>query len=135
MKSTGFIQPIACTADVYACRFLFWVRAVASGALGTFFVIAGSSRGRGNTLLNFYPDHDEFLAGAVARRSGGSGVLLSSGRREAVLVWRWLRGLLITSTQLGIVIAGCAVILAGWRPGQRRRAGAAAGGHRRADPG
>lgn len=35
------------------------------------------------------------LAGAVARRSGGSGILLS-GRREAVHgVWRWLRGLLI----------------------------------------
>jgi hypothetical protein len=59
------------------------VRAVVAGTHLGLFVIAGSSREQGNTLLNlFYPDHDAFWLGLLP---GVPAVLafLLSGRRFA----------------------------------------------------
>lgn len=77
------------------CLFIL-VRSAAAGANWVLFVMAGASRGQGDTLLNlFYPDHDAFWLGLLP---GVPAVVafLCSGRRHAIpRVWRALRWLLI----------------------------------------
>lgn len=132
MKSTEFHPADYDVHGRLRLPFLFWCVLLLQARAWVLFVIAGSSRGQGNTLLNFfYPDHDNFWLGLLPGVPAVVAFLLS-GRREAVLgVWRWLRGLLILAQLVSVVLAAGDV--AGWRPGQRRRAGAAAGGYRRAD--
>ncbi|SUX72379.1 Inner membrane protein yfeZ [Citrobacter freundii] len=65
-------------------------------APGVLFVIAGSSREQGSTLLNlFYPDHDAFWLGLLPGVPAVLAFLLSGRRFVFPVVWRWLRGLLI----------------------------------------
>ncbi|VEA34690.1 membrane protein [Salmonella enterica subsp. enterica] len=132
MKSTEFHPADYDVHGRLRLPFLFWCVLLLQARAWVLFVIAGSSRGQGNTLLNFfYPDHDNFWLGLLPGVPAVVAFLLS-GRREAFPgVWRWLRGLLILA-QL-VSLCWLPVMWLGWRPGQRRRAGAAAGGHRRAD--
>lgn len=60
------------------------------------FVMAGASRGQGDTLLNlFYPDHDAFWLGLLPGVPAVT-AFLCSGRRQAIpRFWRALRWLLI----------------------------------------
>ena len=76
------------------CRFIL-VRFAPPGPYRVLFVMAGASRGQGDTLLNlFYPDHDAFWLGLLP---GVPAVLaLCSGRRHVIpRLWRALRWLLI----------------------------------------
>ncbi|CEJ66996.1 Inner membrane protein YfeZ [Citrobacter pasteurii] len=60
------------------------------------FVIAGSSREQGNTLLNlFYPDHDAFWLGLLPGVPAVLAFLLSGRRFAFPVLWHRLRGLLI----------------------------------------
>ncbi|WP_411899835.1 DUF2919 domain-containing protein, partial [Salmonella enterica] len=95
MKSTEFHPAVYYVHGRLRLPFLFWCVLLLQARDWILFVIAGSSRGQGNTLLNFfYPDHDNFwlvlLPGVPAVVA-----FLLSGRREAVPgLWCWLRGLL-----------------------------------------
>ncbi|EBO2477544.1 DUF2919 domain-containing protein [Salmonella enterica subsp. enterica serovar Infantis] len=96
MKSTEFHPADYDVHGRLRLPFLFWCVLLLQARAWVLFVIAGSSRGQGNTLLNFfYPDHDNFWLGLLPGVPAVVAFLLS-GRREAVPgVWRWLRGLLI----------------------------------------
>ncbi|EBP8649614.1 DUF2919 domain-containing protein, partial [Salmonella enterica] len=96
MKSTEFHPADYDVHGRLRLPFLFWCVLLLQARAWVLFVIAGSSRGQGNTLLNFfYPDHDNFWLGLLPGVPAVVAFLLS-GRREAVPgVWRWLRRLLI----------------------------------------
>ncbi|EAP5710840.1 DUF2919 domain-containing protein, partial [Salmonella enterica] len=96
MKSTEFHPADYDVHGRLRLPFLFWCVLLLQARAWVLFVIAGSSRGQGNTLLNFfYPDHDNFWLGLLPGVPAVVAFLLS-GRREAFPgVWRWLRGLLI----------------------------------------
>lgn len=105
---------------------LFWLVLLLQARTWVLFVIAGSSREQGNTLLNlFYPDHDNFWLGLLP---GVPAVLafLLSGRRHAfpalwrmfyvVLIlaqasllgwqlWLWLQGEPVNGVSLTLVVA------------------------------
>ena len=76
--------------------FLFWCVLLLQARTWVLFVMAGASRGQGDTLLNlFYPDHDAFWIGLLP---GIPAVLafLVSGRRHLIpRFWGALRWLLI----------------------------------------
>ncbi|WP_370967501.1 DUF2919 domain-containing protein [Enterobacter wuhouensis] len=76
--------------------FLFWCVLLLQARTWVLFVMAGASRGQGDTLLNlFYPDHDAFWIGLLP---GIPAVLafLVSGRRHLIpRFWAALRWLLI----------------------------------------
>ncbi|MGR5930850.1 DUF2919 domain-containing protein [Enterobacter asburiae] len=76
--------------------FLFWCVLLLQARTWVLFVMAGASRGQGDTLLNlFYPDHDAFWLGLLP---GVPAVVafLCSGRRHAIpRFWGALRWLLI----------------------------------------
>ena len=76
--------------------FLFWCVLLLQARTWVLFVMAGASRGQGDTLLNlFYPDHDAFWLGLLP---GIPAVLafLVSGRRHLIpRFWGALRWLLI----------------------------------------
>ncbi|MEH0884212.1 DUF2919 domain-containing protein [Enterobacter sp. UNJFSC 003] len=78
--------------------FLFWCVLLLQARTWVLFVMAGASRGQGDTLLNlFYPDHDAFWLGLLP---GVPAVLafLCSGRRHVMpRLWRALRWLLIVA--------------------------------------
>ena len=64
--------------------FLFWCVLLLQARTWVLFVMAGASRGQGDTLLNlFYPDHDAFWIGLLP---GIPAVLafLVSGRRHLI---------------------------------------------------
>ncbi|EAS0133095.1 DUF2919 domain-containing protein [Salmonella enterica] len=96
MKSTEFHPADYDVHGRLRLPFLFWCVLLLQARAWVLFVIAGSSHGQGNTLLNFfYPDHDNFWLGLLPGVPAVVAFLLS-GRREAFPgVWRWLRGLLI----------------------------------------
>lgn len=76
--------------------FLFWCVLLLQARTWVLFVMAGASRGQGDTLLTlFYPDHNAFWWGLLP---GVPAVLafLCSGRRHMIpRLWGALRGLLI----------------------------------------
>lgn len=76
--------------------FLFWCVLVLQARTWVLFIMAGASRGQGDTLLNlFYPDHDNFWWGLLP---GVPAVIafLFTGRRQAFpLLWAALRWVLI----------------------------------------
>lgn len=75
---------------------LFWCVLLLQARTWVLFVIAGSSREQGNTLLNlFYPDHDAFWLGLLPGVPAVLAFLLSGRRFAFPALWRWLRGLLI----------------------------------------
>ena len=76
--------------------FLFWCELLLQARTWVLFVIAGSSREPGNTLLNlFYPDHDAFWLGLLPGVPAVLAVLLSGRRFAFPVLWHRLRGLLI----------------------------------------
>ena len=87
--------------------FLFWCVLLLQARTWVLFVMAGASRGQGDTLLNlFYPDHDAFWIGLLP---GIPAVLafLVSGRRHLIpRFWGALRWLLILAQ----------VVLLFWQP-------------------
>ncbi|WP_447215160.1 DUF2919 domain-containing protein [Citrobacter pasteurii] len=96
MKSTEF-HPA--DYDVHGCLrlpFLFWYVLLLQARTWVLFVIAGSSREQGNTLLNlFYPDHDAFWLGLLPGVPAVLAFLLSGRRFAFPVLWHRLRGLLI----------------------------------------
>lgn len=76
--------------------FLFWCVLLLQARTWVLFVVAGASRGQGDTLLTlFYPDRDAFWTGLLP---GIPAVLafLCSGRRQMIpRLWSALRWLLI----------------------------------------
>lgn len=76
--------------------FLFWCVLLLQARTWVLFVVAGASRGQGDTLLTlFYPDRDAFWTGLLP---GIPAVLafLCSGRRQTIpRLWSALRWLLI----------------------------------------
>ncbi len=61
--------------------FLFWCVLLLQARTWVLFVMAGASRGQGDTLLNlFYPDHDAFWIGLLP---GIPAVLAFFGQRTA----------------------------------------------------
>lgn len=61
MKSTEFHPADYDVHGRLRLPFLFWCVLLLQARAWILFVIAGSSREQGNTLLNFfYPDHDHF---------------------------------------------------------------------------
>lgn len=96
MKSTEFHPADYDAHGRLRLPFLFWCVLLLQARAWILFVIAGSSREQGNTLLNFfYPDHDNFWLGLLPGVPAVVAFLLS-GRREAFPgLWRMLRGWLI----------------------------------------
>lgn len=96
MKSTEFHPADYDGHGRLRLPFLFWGVLLLQARTWVLFVIAGSSREQGDTLLNlFYPDYDTFWLGLLP---GVPAVLafLLSGRRDAFpVLWHGLRGLLI----------------------------------------
>lgn len=101
MKSTEF-HPA--DYDVHGCLrlpFLFWCVLLLQARTWVLFVIAGSSREQGNTLLNlFYPDHDAFWLGLLPGVPAVLAFLLSGRRFAFPVLWHRLRGLLILAQLL-----------------------------------
>jgi len=82
MKSTEFHPGDYDVHGRLRLPFLFWCVLLLQARTWVLFVMAGASRGQGDTLLNlFYPDHDAFWLGLLP---GVPAVLafLCSGRRQ-----------------------------------------------------
>lgn len=96
MKSTEFHPADYDAHGRLRLPFLFWCVLLLQARAWILFVIAGSSREQGNTLLNFfYPDHDNFWLGLLPGVPAVA-VFLLSGRRDAFpRLWHRLRGWLI----------------------------------------
>lgn len=76
--------------------FLFWCVLLLQARTWVLFVIAGSSRDQGNTLLNlFYPDHDSFWLGLIPGVPAVLAFLLSGRRFAFPVLWHRFRALLI----------------------------------------
>ena len=132
MKSTEFHPADYDAHGRLRLPFLFWCVLLLQARTWVLFVIAGSSREQGNTLLNLVdPDHDAFWLGLLPGVPAVLAFLLSGRRFAFPVVWRWLRGLLILAEL--VLLCWAAGDVAGRRSGQRRRAGAAGGGCRCAD--
>ncbi|STA75421.1 Inner membrane protein yfeZ [Citrobacter freundii] len=96
MKSTEFHPSDYDAHGRLRLPFLFWCVLLLQARTWVLFVIAGSSREQGSTLLNlFYPDHDAFWLGLLPGVPAVLAFLLSGRRFVFPVVWRWLRGLLI----------------------------------------
>ncbi|MDA8479731.1 DUF2919 domain-containing protein [Citrobacter sp. Awk 4] len=76
--------------------FLFWCVLLLQARTWVLFVIAGSSRDQGNTLLNlFYPDHHAFWLGLIPGVPAVLAFLLSGRRFAFPVLWHGVRWLLI----------------------------------------
>lgn len=96
MKSTEFHPSDYDAHGRLRLPFLFWCVLLLQARTWVLFVIAGSSREQGSTLLNlFYPDHDAFWLGLLPGVPAVLAFLLCGRRFVFPVVWRWLRGLLI----------------------------------------
>ena len=96
MKSTEFHPADYDAHGRLRLPFLFWCVLLLQARTWVLFVIAGSSREQGNTLLNlFYPDHDAFWLGLLPGVPAVLAFLLSGRRFAFPVLWRWLRELLI----------------------------------------
>lgn len=107
MKSTEFHPADYDVHGRLRLPFLFWCVLLLQARAWILFVIAGSSRGQGNTLLNFfYPDHDNFWLGLLPGVPAVVAFLLSGRRFTFPRFWRALRTLLIAAQ----------VVLLCWQP-------------------
>jgi hypothetical protein len=96
MKSTEFHSADYDAHGRLRLPVLFWCLLLLQARTWVLFVIAGSSREQGNTLLNlFYPDHDAFWLGLLPGVPAVLAFLLSGRRFAFPGLWRWLRGFLI----------------------------------------
>ncbi|WP_213133670.1 DUF2919 domain-containing protein [Citrobacter sp. FP75] len=96
MKSTEFHSTDYDAHGRLRLPVLFWCVLLLQARTWVLFVIAGSSREQGNTLLNlFYPDHDAFWLGLLPGVPAVLAFLLSGRRFAFPVLWRWLRGSLI----------------------------------------
>lgn len=76
--------------------FLFWCVLLLQARTWVLFVMAGASRGQGDTLLNlFYPDHDSFWIGLLPGIPAVLAFLVSGRRHLMPRLWGGLRWLLI----------------------------------------
>lgn len=76
--------------------FLFWCVLLLQARTWVLFVMAGASRGQGDTLLNlFYPDRDAFWLGLLPGVPAVVAFLCSGRRHTLPCLWRALRWLLI----------------------------------------
>ncbi|MCG5126678.1 DUF2919 domain-containing protein [Enterobacter mori] len=76
--------------------FLFWCVLLLQARTWVLFVMAGASRGQGDTLLNlFYPDHDAFWMGLLPGIPAVLAFLVSGRRHLLPRFWGALRWLLI----------------------------------------
>lgn len=76
--------------------FLFWCVLLLQARTWVLFVMAGASRGQGDTLLTlFYPDHDAFWWGLLPGVPAVLAFLLCGRRQVLPRFWRALRPLLI----------------------------------------
>ncbi len=76
--------------------FLFWCVLLLQARTWVLFVMAGASRGQGDTLLNlFYPDHDAFWMGLLPGIPAVLAFLVSGRRYLLPRFWGALRWLLI----------------------------------------
>lgn len=113
MKSTEFHPGDYDVQGRLRLPFLFWCVLLLQARTWVLFVMAGASRGQGDTLLNlFYPDHDAFWLGLLP---GVPAVLafLCSGRRQAIpRFWRALLARASLAADPGAVCASGLATLA-----------------------
>lgn len=96
MKSTEFHPADYDAHGRLRLPVLFWCVLLLQARTWVLFVIAGSSREQGNSLLNlFYPDHDAFWLGLLPGVPAVLAFLLSGRRFAFPALWCGLRGLLI----------------------------------------
>ena len=96
MKSTEFHPADYDAHGRLRLPFLFWCVLLLQARTWVLFVIAGSSREQGNTLLIlFYPDPDAFWLGLLPGVPAVLAFLLSGRRFAFPVLWHRLRGLLI----------------------------------------
>lgn len=132
MKSTEFHPGDYDSHGRLRLPFLFWCVLLLQARTWVLFVMAGASRGQGDTLLTlFYPDHDAFWLGLLP---GVPAVMafLCSGRRHfiprlwsairwlliaaqiALLCWQpllWLFGEPLTGVGIGLVVADIVALI------------------------
>lgn len=98
MKNTEFHPADYDSHGHLRLPFLFWLVLLLQARTWVLFVIAGSSREQGATLLNlFYPDHDSFWLGLLPGIPAVMAFLLSGRRYHFPRLWRGLRLLLIAA--------------------------------------
>ena len=91
---------------------LFWCVLLLQARTWVLFVIAGSSREQGNTLLNlFYPDHDAFWLGLLPGVPAVLAFLLSGRRFAFPVIWRWLRGDPLNGVGLALLVADIVALI------------------------
>ncbi|WP_436856681.1 DUF2919 domain-containing protein [Citrobacter tructae] len=114
MKSTEFHPSDYDAHGHLRLPLLFWLVLLLQARTWVLFVIAGSSREQGNTLLNlFYPDHDNFWLGLVPGVPAVLAFLLSGRRHTFPATWRALRLILILAQA---VLLGWQIVL--WLKGE-----------------
>lgn len=130
MKSTEFHPADYDGHGRLRLPFLFWCVLLLQARTWVLFVIAGSSREQGNTLLNlFYPDHNAFWLGLLP----GVPAVVAFTQRAAFCVSCFvaLAARIADSRATGAALLATDD-LAGRRSCQRHRTGAAGCGYRRA---
>ncbi|QMI06032.1 DUF2919 domain-containing protein [Citrobacter sp. RHB25-C09] len=114
MKSTEFHPSDYDAHGHLRLPLLFWLVLLLQARTWVLFVIAGSSREQGNTLLNlFYPDHDNFWLGLIPGVPAVLAFLLSGRRHAFPAAWRALRLILILAQA---VLLGWQIVL--WLKGE-----------------
>lgn len=89
--------------------FLFWWVLLLQARAWVLFIIAGASRGQGDTLLMlFYPDRDSFWLDLLPGIPAVAAFLLSGRRQRFPRCWRIVRWLLIVAQ----------LVLLTWQPVQ-----------------
>ncbi|CBG89135.1 DUF2919 domain-containing protein [Citrobacter rodentium] len=101
MKSTEFHPADYDAHGRLRLPFLFWLVLLLQARTWVLFVIAGSSREQGNTLLNlFYPDHDNFWLGLLPGVPAVLAFLLSGRRYAFPALWRIFYSVLVAAQAL-----------------------------------
>ncbi|WP_318358344.1 DUF2919 domain-containing protein [Enterobacter sp.] len=98
MKSTEFFPSDFDHHGRLRLPFLFWCLLLLQARTWVLFIIAGSSREQGASLLTlFYPDHDNFWLGLIPGIPAVLAFIFSGRRQQFPRGWRVLRSLLISA--------------------------------------